>query len=118
MCHQSSGSSSQAFVLPERDPGVVDEDVEGPELLLGPSDHPLDVGAVGDVGLDRDPADLGCGRLHLLPRARGDGDARPGAGQLERDPAPDPAPAARDERDPARELRSRRTSSRDPTLTA
>ena len=51
------------------------------------------------------PPDLGGGLLDLLARAGGDGDARARAGQLERDPAPDPAPAAGDERDPARELR-------------
>jgi hypothetical protein len=86
-------------LLPERDPRVVDEEVERAELLLGPGDHSLDVGAIGDVRLDRQAARLGGGRLHLLARPGRDRDPRPGPGELERDPAPDPPPAAGDERD-------------------
>ena len=98
------GLELPAGVLPDRDPRVVDEEVDRAELLFGSRHHPLDVRADRDVGLDRETAGLGGGRLHLLPRSRRDGDARAGARELERDPAADPAPTAGDERDPAFEV--------------
>ena len=36
------------------DPGAIDDDVEPPECRLGLRKEPLDIGRLGDVGLDRD----------------------------------------------------------------
>ena len=47
------------------DAGVVEENVDPAELLASPGVHPLDLGLVGDVGLDRE----------LALRASGDIDA-------------------------------------------
>src|SRR5262245_30335100 len=46
-------------VLPDRDPRVVDQEIERAELLFGLRHHALDVRPLGDVGLDRKTADLG-----------------------------------------------------------
>ena len=60
--------------------------------------------AVGDIGLDRDPADFGGDALDLVLRTGRNGDLHPGGCELERDVAPDSAPTPGDERDLALKL--------------
>ena len=55
--------------------------------------------AIGDVGLDRQAADLGRQRIQAVLAARGDGDRRALVGERARRRLADPAARARDERD-------------------
>jgi hypothetical protein len=82
-----------------RDAGVVDEEVDRPELALDLADHPLDVLHFGDVGDDSQPADLLGNLLNLLGRPGRDCDLHPGVGELAGDSRTDPAPPTRDECD-------------------
>src|SRR5262249_28982490 len=89
-----------------RDPGVGDRDVDAAERGPDLRDHAIDGLTIAHVGLhgQRAPAE----RLHLARRPLGsltiapvvDRDIRALAGELEDDPASDPAPAAGDQRDP------------------
>ncbi len=95
--------------LPERaeraDPGVVHQHIDPAKGLHRRRDQRLGLGPHPDVGLDRQrlpthPLDLGdhigggIGGLGVI-----DDHGRPVPGQLGRDPAPDPARPARDDRD-------------------
>ena len=76
---------------------VVDQDVEVARLL----DEPGGLLGIGDVGLDRAPADLRGQRLRLLGAAAiADDDRRARARQLRRDRTADPPRCAGDERQP------------------
>ena len=85
--------------------GVVDEDVDRAEPIDGRRDHPLAVGRLGDVGLDRQNRRS----AHLLDRRRrarkrlpgpaGDGDPGAFAREGARDPIADPRAAAGHDRD-------------------
>ena len=78
---------------------VVDHRVE-PAELGGRALHGRDrLLAVGDVGLDREPADLGRERVEAVLAAGGEGDLRALRRQRPRRRLADPAARARDERD-------------------
>ena len=79
--------------------GVVDHGVEPAELLRGALHGGDRLLAVGDVGLDREPADLGGEGVEPVLAARGDGHRRPLCGERPRRRLADPAAGARDERD-------------------
>src|SRR6478736_6536835 len=74
------GVDERAGLVPA---GVVDQDIDAPELLDDPADHRLDALAIGDVGADRDGARqrvrrfFGAGLVQV-----GDDDGRPLRGQL------------------------------------
>ena len=59
---------------------------------------------VGDVGDDREAADLACDRIHLIAGSGADGNARSCRGELARNALTDSASAARDEGDLTVEL--------------
>ena len=79
------------------DPVRVDEDVEAAQPVDRLVEAAAQGVAVGEVGADGDAAEL-CGCLVGALRAAEDGHARTGLDERARDPAPDPAAAARDER--------------------
>ena len=96
------------LVRAKGDAGVVHQDVEPAELALDRREHRPDLGAVGDVGLDRATA---CRVAHLLHRRLGglepdvvDDDARALLREGEADGPADARPAAGHERDPIAEL--------------
>ena len=70
-----------------------------PSSCDGALDRGLRLLAVGDVGLDREPADLAGERVEPVLAARGDGHRRPVRGERARRRLADPAAGARDERD-------------------
>ena len=80
-------------------PGVVDHDVESAELLRGALDGRDRLLAIGDVGLDREAADLRGQRVEPVLAPRGDGDGRALLGERARRRLADPAARAGDERD-------------------
>jgi hypothetical protein len=106
-------------------PGVVDDDVEPPELLRGALHRPDRLLAIGDVGLDGEAADLRAQRVQTLLAAGGDGDRRALLGEGARRRLADAAARARDERDRALQCRGhgarstagRRPNTRRPTRT-
>lgn len=59
---------------------------------------------VGDVGDDREAADLACDRIHLIAGSGADGNARSCRGELARNALTDSPSAARDEGDLTVEL--------------
>ena len=84
------------------DPGVVDQDVERPELANGLVDQPAGLVGVGDVGLDQDAATAGGLDLgERLPRRRPATSrslmttSAPSRGEPDGDRPADPATAAR-----------------------
>ena len=83
-----------------------DEHVEPAERLDRRLEAAAEVGAIGEVGPDRDPADA-VGRLVGRRRAPEHRDPCARAGECLRDPEPDAAATARDERAPPREVEQR-----------
>ena len=90
---RSWSTASAARPMPWR----VDEDVEAAQPLDRLGEAAAQVVAVGEVGAHGDAAQLG-GRLVRALRAAEHGHARTGVGERTRQPAPDPAAAARHER--------------------
>jgi hypothetical protein len=91
------------------DAGVVDEDVDAPEVLLDLFDevgHRSGVAHVDRAGDDRAavPAERRRRLLELLPLARADGERAAGPRQLVGDHAPEPARGARHQRDATAQL--------------
>ena len=90
--------------LVRRDAGVVDEDVDVPELLQHVLRHPIGIGVIGHVGLGEH--DSAAQLLDLVRHAAGgglagdvvDGDVGALLGERERDGASDAAGASGDER--------------------
>jgi hypothetical protein len=83
--------------------GVVDHDVEPPELLGGVLDRGPRLLALGDVRLDREAADLGDERVQAVLAARNKRHCCPVCRERPRRRRPDPAARARDQRDRARQ---------------
>ena len=85
--------------------GVGEEDVDRADLALDALDERHDRGLVGDVELDAEAADLLPDRPRGVTVAVGDDDrARPVGHPPTGDRGADPAPAARDDRYPVRDL--------------
>src|SRR5207247_5235340 len=80
-----AGIDLPRFLLADVSPSVCHEEVDRPQLNLHLLDHRLDGGTIGDVGDDREAADLARDRLHLVAGAGADGDARSCRGALARD---------------------------------
>ena len=99
-----SGFELPGGVFVNRDASVGDEHIDRPELGLGQLDHVLDGHAVGDVALDREPADLLRRLLDLGAASRRDGDTGARGCELERDVPPDSPSAACHECDLALKL--------------
>jgi hypothetical protein len=78
--------------------GVVDDDVDAAELARGALDGRLRLLAVGDVGLDRQPADVGGQRVEAVLAPRDPRHRRALRGERARRRLADPAARARDER--------------------
>ena len=91
--------------LRERQPGVVDDEVDAAEREQRRVDRGLHAIGVGDVRGDADgdirPTEFGCGRLRLREVEVGDNDARALSGEAGRDRLADPGCRSRDERDAA-----------------
>ena len=79
--------------------GVVDDDVEPAELARGALDGGDGLVPVGDVGLDREAADLRGEPVQPVLAPRGDGDGRALLGERARRRLPDAAAGPRDQRD-------------------
>src|SRR4029077_6176534 len=89
------------------DAGVVDQDVDRAELAFDLADHRADRRLVGDIGLDRDSADLASDPLDLLERSRRHRDLQARVCELRGDPSADPATAAGHEGYLSRQFRVR-----------
>ena len=92
-----------------RQASVVDQYRDGSELAFRLCDARLDFASLGHVGDDRKRATaLGLDHrsrfVELAARARHESDPRPGAGEMQRDRAPESATAAGHQRGPALEL--------------
>ncbi len=83
----------------EADAGVVDEHVDGPELGRDRLEHRVDARGIGDVGGDRERAELARHRLGAGGVARGDRHARAGLAERPGERLPDTAIAAGDDGD-------------------